>query len=352
MGAVMRWRLRIEEAYLGAFSEYGISLTPGLYVFEDMGNPLCLVGQYPNGDGIFFTFPLRHSPAWASQQVPDASNATHSLTPCYLPLTISCPPHVGGFLHPHCYGGVPVHIDKCKRSHKAHYIVLHTFKGDGVMVCQLYAAALYRGQAASHFSRVGQIMMKGFSTKQAALQSVRLTTPSVVKTPSLVSYIQSQLEHLEMLEENDLHGIIHDPVTINGRSTGRTTPLLYTYNLESHDETLWEEPSDDDEVSISPGHIIRVELSGRPPDSPHSSAVNGPDPHERVPEVIPSTGNSISSHSTCSSEEERERSEEHERSKDRLRSLTIPPLPLATKELHQWVQNLPWQLSGQHWCHA
>jgi hypothetical protein len=71
------------------------------------------------------------------------------------------------------------------------------------------------------------------------------------------------------------------------------------------------------------------------------------EPHERVPDVIPSTADSTNSgsHSNYSSAEERERS------KDRLRSLSIPPLPLATKDLRQWVRNLPWQLSGQHWCH-
>jgi hypothetical protein len=200
--------------------------------------------------------------------------------------------------------------------------------------------------------------MKGYPTEQAALASVRLTTPTVVKIPALVPYIQGQLEYLEMIDDSDLQGIIHDPVTINGRSTGQKIPLLYTYNQESQAETLWELPSDAD-VSISAGHIIQVDLSGRPPDGvPHPSVPreiqerpsgtgNLAETHAQIPEVIRSTADSISSgiHSNYSSAEERKRS------KDRLRLLSIPPLPLATKDLHQWVQNLPWQLSGQHWCH-
>jgi hypothetical protein len=46
MGAIMRWRLRIEEAYLGAFVEYSISPPPVYYTFENTGNPLCLVRQH------------------------------------------------------------------------------------------------------------------------------------------------------------------------------------------------------------------------------------------------------------------------------------------------------------------
>jgi hypothetical protein len=80
---------------LGSFLEYGISLTLGLYIFEDMGNPLCLVGQQTNGEGIFFTFRVRHSPAWKDQNVRDAGDANQPLAPCYLPLAISRPPPQG-----------------------------------------------------------------------------------------------------------------------------------------------------------------------------------------------------------------------------------------------------------------
>jgi hypothetical protein len=228
MGAITSWRLRIEEAYLGAFAEFDISIPPRYYVFEDLGNPLCFVGRGINGDGILFTFPLRHSPAWRANNIKDGGDASQALFPCYLPLAISRPPRVGGFLHPHCYG-VPGHINSCKRSNQPFYLVLHTFEGDGVVLCQSWASALYRGRAASHFSRGGQITMKDFPTEMAVLEAARLTTPTVVKVPELVPYIRSQLEHLEMVDDMDLQGVIHDPIVINNQPIGRTTPQLYSY---------------------------------------------------------------------------------------------------------------------------
>jgi hypothetical protein len=257
IGAIMRWRIRIEEAYRGSFSEYGISLTPGYHMSEDMGNPLCLVGQQVNGEGIFFTFPVRHSPAWQEQNVRDAGDANQALAPCYLPLAISRPPRVGGFLHPHCYG-VPGHIDTCKRSQKAHYLVLHTLKGDGAVLCQSHAAALYHGPPASHFSRGGNIAMKGFATEGELLSSARLITPTVVKIPALVPYILEQLKCLDMVEESDTNGIIHDPVRIDGTHIGRNCPRLFGYNPESQEETIWQTPSD---TAIAPSQIISVDLS-------------------------------------------------------------------------------------------
>jgi hypothetical protein len=182
--------------------------------------------------------------------------------------------------------------------------------------------------------------MKGFATERELLGSARLTTPTVVKTPALVPYIRAQLKSLEMAEESDLNGTIHDPVVIEGTRVDRHWPQLFGYNPESQAETVWRTPSD---VSIAPSHIISVDLS-----------------HHEIPTLVPllaapttttapfpdrsqSTSDSINSHYSTS--------EERERSKDLLKSLEIPPLPLATSELHQWVQNLPWLLSGQHWCH-
>jgi hypothetical protein len=135
MAVVTRWRLRIEQAYTGAFSDFGISIEPGHYTFVDLGNPLCVIGQTPSGDRILFTFPLRHSPVWATHNIRDVSDANSMLTPYYLPLTLSRPPRVGGFLHPHLYG-VPGHFDTCKRSHQALYLILHTFEGDGTVLCR------------------------------------------------------------------------------------------------------------------------------------------------------------------------------------------------------------------------
>jgi hypothetical protein len=346
VGAILRWRIRIEESYHGAFAEFGITLGPGHYVFEDMGNPLCFVGQQGSGEGVFFTFPLRHSPAWISQNVADGGDATQSLLPCYLPLTISRPPRIGGFLHPHCYG-VPGHLDTCKRSQKAYYLVLHTFEGDSTIVCQSYAAALYRGRAASHFSRGGQITMRGFPTEEAALDSARLHTPSVVKYPALVPYIKEQLEHLEMVDDADINETIHDPATIKGQRVGRHTPRLFAYNVEPHAETLWKAPSN---MPISADHIIQVEL--RPPKySPPAVPREIQEQSLGIPRLTTARPSSTADSISSSSHSNYPTSEERERSKDRLKSIDLPPMPLATKDLHQWVQNLPWQLYGQHWCH-
>jgi hypothetical protein len=82
--------------------------------------------------------------------------------------------------------------------------------------------------------------MKGFPTEAALLQAAHLTTPTVVKTPTLVPYIQGQLEFLEMMEARDTNGIVHDPVTLDGVIMGRTMPRLLTYNVESHTETVWQ----------------------------------------------------------------------------------------------------------------
>jgi hypothetical protein len=337
MGAITTWRLRIEEAYLGAFAEFDISIPPGYYVFEDLGNPLCFVGRGTNGNGILFTFPLRHSPAWRANNIKDGGDASQALFPCYLPLAISRPPRVGGFLHPHYYG-VPGHIDSCQRSNQPFYLVLHTFEGDGVVLCQSWAPALYRGHAASHFSRGGQITMKGFPTELAVFEAARLTTPTVVKVPELVPYIRSQLKHLEMVDDMDLQGVIHDPIVINNQPIGRTTPQLYSYNPESHKERLWEMPTD---TNIADSHLIPVELVGRP--SPIPDAV----PREiQDPQLATTDSLSSASHSHLSSSEERKRSNERLKAAD-----APPPLPLAMKDLNQWVNNLPWQLSSQHWCH-
>jgi hypothetical protein len=346
MGAIIGWRLRIEEAYPGAFAAYGLSVAPGYYVFEDLGNPLCLVGYQADGEGIFFTFtsPLRYSPAWTAQQVTDPGDATQLLFPCYLPLTISRPPRVGGFLHPHCYG-VPGHIDTCKRSQKGVYLVLHTFEGDGTVICPSYAAALYRGRAASHFSHRGQITMKGFPTEEAVLLTAHLHTPTVSKHPKLVPYIQAQLEHLEMVDDADISGVLHDPVVIDGRHMSRTSPLLFSYDPDSQVETLWQVSSAlDDQITTS--QIIQVELPEHleladllPDNVPVPRDIREPPKASPPVALFPrlSTTGSVSSasHSQYSTSEERERS------KERLTSLDLPTMSLATKDLHQWVENLP-----------
>jgi hypothetical protein len=53
--------------------------------FRRHGESPLLRGASPEREDIFFTFPIRHSPAWAAQQVPDVSDANYPLTPCYPP---------------------------------------------------------------------------------------------------------------------------------------------------------------------------------------------------------------------------------------------------------------------------
>jgi hypothetical protein len=205
-------------------------------------------------------------------------------------------------------------------------------------MCQSWASALYRSRVASHCSGGGQITMKGFPTEMAVLNAARLTTPTGIKVPALVPYIRSQLEHLEMVNDMNLQGVIHDPIVINNQPIGRTTPQLYMYNPESHEERMWEMLTD---MNIADSHLIPVELMCTAP-SPIPDAV----PREiQDPRLATTDSLSSASHSHLSSSEERKRSNE------RLKSADVPPLPLATKDLRQWVNNLPWQLSGQHWCH-
>jgi hypothetical protein len=282
LGGIICWRLRVEEAYPGAFEEHGISISPGLYIFKDLGNPLCFAGTRIGGESILFTFPILHSPIWTTQRISDPSSPNAILTPCYLPLAISRPPRVGGFLHPHFYG-VPGHLDTCKQSHQAYYLVMHTFEGGGTVICRSWASAYYQGRAASHFSRSGPITMKGHYTENAVLASVQLTTPSVVKRPEVVPYLHDQLAYFDMLENPDIPGTIHDPVTIDGRTIERTSPQLFRYNPESHSETLWAGP-DGPNTTISASYIVAVDLTPRPP----SSALSGIEPS--IPTEIQSVG--------------------------------------------------------------
>jgi hypothetical protein len=321
-------------------------------VFEDLGSPLCLIDQKPDGESILYTFPIRHSPAWRDQQVPDAGSPSSIMMPCSLPLAISCPPRVGGFLHPHCYG-VPGHINTCKKSQRPYYLVRHTFEGGGTVICRSWASAYYYGRATSHFSRGGPITMKSHLTDRDVLQAARLTTPTVVKRPIIIPYLREQLACLDMLDEDDLDGTVHDPVTISGQVTGHTVPRLFSYKVE----TLWQAPGDATgphfQVPIAASLIVGVGLTltcllaGPPSNIPSGPGSDHPELRSAAPLWIPSTVDSLasSSGSLYSSSEERDRS------KDCLKSLDIPPLPLATNELHQRFQNLPWQLSGQHWCH-
>jgi hypothetical protein len=212
------------------------------------------------------------------------------------------------------------------------------------VVCQSWSSKQYRGRAASHFSRGGQITMKGYPTEPAVLAAARLTAPTVVKQPVITPYLRGQLEYLELLKAEDLHGTIHDPITIDGHTIDRTSPRLFCYNPESQIETLWDAPRSDAPMAIASSHIAGVDLTPHCP--PSSASIPTKIQRSSRPPPAPglSTGDSLASSLYSSSEE-------WDRSKDRLKSLDILPLPMANKDLHQWVQNLPWQLSRQHWCH-
>jgi hypothetical protein len=92
------------------------------------------------------------------------------------------------------------------------------------------------------------------------------------------------------------------------------------------------------DTNIADNHLIPVELVRTAP-SPIPDTV----PREIQDSPRLTTMDSLRSagHSNFSSSEERERN------KDCLKSADAPPL--ATKDLHQWVHNLLWQLSSQHW---
>jgi hypothetical protein len=76
------------------------------------------------------------------------------MDPCWLHVTQSCAPCVGGYLHPHCYG-VPGDIDTCRQSRRGLYMPTSVFAQDGVVICRSWAAATYKGRAASYFSTKG-----------------------------------------------------------------------------------------------------------------------------------------------------------------------------------------------------
>jgi hypothetical protein len=111
---------------------------------------------------------------------------------------------------------------------------------------------------------------------------------------------------------------------------------------------VWQAPEEND-ASIASNYIIAADVGSNSP---------APVPESHMPHleirpgsvVVSAAGGRHPALDSLSGEWSYSASEERERSKDRLKSLDIPPLPLAIKDLHQWVQNLPCLLSGQHWC--
>jgi hypothetical protein len=153
VGTIANWRLRISEGYDGAFKEWNIVLEPGLYVFVDLGSPLCIIGTNA-GSTCLFTFPMATNRAWSHQRIPTPVTCLSALTLGDLHVQQSRGPRVGGFLHPYCYG-VPGEFDTCESSRHAVYMPTSVFEEDGIIVASSWAAATYRGRAASWFGVKG-----------------------------------------------------------------------------------------------------------------------------------------------------------------------------------------------------
>jgi hypothetical protein len=140
----------------GAFGQWQIALTPGDYLFEDFGNTFTIIAQRSGEAAILLSFPIATSMAWVHQGV--FSNGVSRplqlldhLEQCYLPCFVSRGPQAGGFLHPSCYG-IPGDNDTTKASRQAFYVPTTVFDGDGLIITLSYAAAYYRGRAASFLS--------------------------------------------------------------------------------------------------------------------------------------------------------------------------------------------------------
>jgi hypothetical protein len=334
---VTRWRLTISEAYHGAFDDWQIGLTPGDYEFEDCGSPLLIIGEQ-RGTYALFVFPLATNYAWILQRHSHVDTTT-SLTPCWLHVSQSRGPRIGGYLHPHCYG-VPGDIDTCKQSRRALYMPTSVFAQDGVVICRSWAAAMYKGRAASYFStKGGAVVLRAFDTEPGLLAYARLSTPFVADRPAVVPYIRSQLLYHDILDKNDMEGTFRDPIQYQGLAIGKKAPILFHYNRESQQRTPWT-------PSHPPNPVISGELDD-PTDmiAGREIAVASPEPQIPPPQGNDDSKVSKSSSATYSVSEERERS------KDRLARLYIPPLPHGNKEAIGWGEMLPWLLSGQFWCH-
>jgi hypothetical protein len=238
------------------------------------------------------------------------------------------------------------------------YLPTTVFDGDGIISATSWVAAFYRGQYTSQFSpKGGMIPMKAFHSEQDLLIYARHSSPAVVARPAIVPYINSQLEALDMLLEEDATGTMWEPIKAKGMLVGKKTPQLYTYNLEARTDTIWKGPSTDG--TFIPAAPIRSTNT-------HSIAEFGVWDDTDIPDEVNSgIGGSLTSISgslptpvlsivasssstasqTCTSSEERDRRTERAKA-------DVPPLPCAAQDIHLWVDNLAWLLlSGKHWCH-
>jgi hypothetical protein len=166
-----------------------------------------------------------------------------------------------------------------------------------------------------------------------------------------------------MMDEPDYGGEFREPTVIHDMNVGRRTPLVYKFNYDLRQFEVWwpppapppfiiedegNNPKDprypfitDDEGPKYPKHVAPHHSRLDPLDIPVAIVANGAN--------TPFLSDSVSSHSSQSTKYPI--TEERKRSKDHLRSLEMPALPLSGKDLKAWNENLPWLLSGQHWCH-
>jgi hypothetical protein len=96
---VTHWRLTKNGAYTGAFGDWQIGLTPGDYEFEDCGSPLFIIGEQ-HGSYVLFVSPLLTNYAWVLQRHTHI-DITTPLAPCWLHVSQSRGPRIGGYIHPH-----------------------------------------------------------------------------------------------------------------------------------------------------------------------------------------------------------------------------------------------------------
>jgi hypothetical protein len=217
------------------------------------------------------------------------------------------------------------------------------FAQDGVVICRSWAAATYKGRAASYFStKGGAVVLWAFDTEVGLLTYARLSTPSVAERPAVVPYLRSQLNHHDILDENDLEGQFRDSFQYQCMEIGKQTPMLFHYDRVTQERTPWAPPPSDP-VILPSDHVTRNDAESELNDLAGRRITIIPEP--------PTPGQDDASKSSKESTSSFSITEERERSKDRLARLDVPPLPHGNKEAIAWGEMLPWLLSGQFWCH-
>jgi hypothetical protein len=144
-----------------------------------------------------------------------------------------------------------------------------------------------------------------------------------------VPYIRAQLEHLDLLVDDDEGTVPHDPIAIHGTMISRSTPFWAPFDGDAHSRNPWQPSTDNSFLVIPPEEAI-------PPSGRDAS------------DVSLSTVTTMASTLTSSSYST---SVEREQSKDRMTNIKISPLPTSGEALREWVLNLKWTLTGDCWCH-